>query len=203
MSDKLDVKRYLRRVIIACWVALVVCLLFKLLGANIFEIICKNDTFIAVCNYADTHIWADYLISAIYCFVSLYFFILAILQERKFKAWQLSVVILTVLIGTGVKIWSATAGLIFDVWQVIIMPILFLGKRWKEYWKVLVANVLLVAFQAISIYIKDTSFYELYSSNLFSTIYSIDVLIMLILSCCYSNIVKIKKEIKKENKNNE
>lgn len=201
MSEKLDVKKYLHRVIIACWIALIVCLIIKLFGANIFEIVCKNDTFNTVCNYADTHIWANYLISVLYCFVSLYFFTLAILQERKFKAWQLSIVIITVLIGTAVKIWNATVGFVFDVWQFIGMPMLFLGKRWKSYWKILVANIFLIGFQLISMFVKNIKVGTILGDSvLVGTIFSIDIVIMIVLYYGYANIIKIKKE-KKENNN--
>lgn len=203
MSEKkLDKKKFLQRIIIACWIALIVCLIIKLFGGNIFEIICKNQTFIKVCNYVDSHIWADYLVCIFSTFISLYFFTLAIVQEWKYKKWQLIVVIATVLVGTAIKIWNYIAGLVFDVWQFIGMPMLFLGKKWKEYWKILVANVLLVAFQAISIYIKNTDFGELYNSTLVGTIYGIDITIMVILYYGYSNFIKLKIEekiIKKEN----
>lgn len=197
MNERLDIARYLRRVIIACWCALLVCLVIKLFGANIFDMACKNETIIAVCNYADTNLWANYIISAIYCFVSLFFFTLAILQQLKFKFWQLVCVILTVLVGTAIKLWNAKIGIVFDIWQGIGMPILLLGKKYKKYWRVLVANILLLAFQLISVYIKNTDFYTLYNSVLFSAIYGIDVLIMVVLFYLYSNRLQIQNETKK------
>lgn len=198
IEEQIDITRYLRRVIIACWVALLVCLVLKLLGADIFNMACENETIIAVCNYADNHKWVNYLISAVYCSVSLYFFTLAILQELTFKQWQLVVVIFTVLVGTAIKSWNAKIGIIFDIWQGIGMPILFLGKRYKQYWRVLAANVLLVMFQLISVYIKNTDFYALYDSVLFSAIYGIDVLIMVVLFYLYSNKQRIQKNAKIE-----
>lgn len=207
MSEKrLDKKKFLQRIIIACWVALVVCLIIKLFGGNLFNIVCKNETFIKICRYSDNHIWANYSLCVINSFISLYFFTLAILQEWKYKKWQLAVVIGTVLIGTALKMWNYIAGLVFDVWQGLGMPILFLGKKWKHYWKIIVANVLLVGFQAISMYIKNTDFGDLYNSTLFALIYSIDVLLMIILYYSYANLIRINKEQKlkiKENTTNE
>lgn len=98
--------------------------------------------------------------------------------------------------GTAIKLWNAKIGIIFDVWQGIAMPILFLGKQYKKYWKVLVANVLLVLFQLVSVYIKNTNFYELYDSNLFAIIYGIDVVIMVVLYYAYANTARIQQEIK-------
>ena len=87
--DKIDTAKYLQRVITVSWIALIVCFIIKLFGGNLFEIVCTNENFIKVCKYADTHLWAYYSIGAVYCFISLYFFILAILQRTKYKKWEL------------------------------------------------------------------------------------------------------------------
>lgn len=207
MSEKkLDVKKYLQRVIIACWVALVVCLIIKLFGGNIFEIVCNNNTFKAICTYADNHIWANYMLCAINSLISLYFFTLAILQELKFKPWQLLVFIISVLGSTALKSWNAKIGIIGDVWTAILMPILFIGKKWKSYWKILVANILVIIFQLISMFIKNLNVGDIYNSTLFALIYSLDVIIMLILYFAYANFIKVKKQQKieiEESKQNE
>lgn len=190
MEQKLDKKKYLHRVIIVSWIALIICFIIKLFGGNIFEIACTNENFIAICNYADTHLWANYLISALYCFVSLYFFTLAIMQRTKYKVWQLIILILTVLGGTALKIWNSTYGLYFDIWQVIVMPILFLNKEFKKWLNVIIANILLIAFQLISMYTRDIQTPIVYDSGvLVSFIFGIDVLIMVILYFAYANVL--------------
>ena len=199
MEKKLDKKRFLRRVIIVSWIGLAVCFLIKLFGGNLFEIACTNENFIAVCNYADTHLWLNYIISALYCFISLYFFTLAILQRTKYKLWELLVVVVTVLAGTAIKVfWTVTAGLIFDIWQFILMPIVLLNKDWRKYFNIIIANVLLFGFQALSMYIKNIKFSVLGDTLLIDMIYSIDILIMLILFFAYSetkaNEINNKKE---------
>lgn len=188
--EKLDKERYLKRVIVVCWIALAICFGIKLFGGNLFEIMCENENFIKVCEYADTHIWAHYLIGSANCFISLYFFNLAIIQEYKYKWWQLLMVILTVFIGSGVKIVSGSIGLIFDIWQGFILPAIFIGKEYKKYWKILVANVLLFAFQACSFFIKNIHSAILGESTLIGLIFSIDVFIMILLYYCYCNISK-------------
>lgn len=156
MEEKLDKKKYLKKVIILSWIAVATCFIIKLFGGNIFEIACSNENFIALCNYADTHKWLNFLLSALYCFVSLYFFTLAIMQKTKYKKWQLIVVILTVLSGTAIKVfWNSTVGIMFDCWQFILMPMLFLGLQFKKYFNILIANILLFSFQATSMYIKN------------------------------------------------
>ncbi len=194
--DKLDKVKYIKRVIIVSWIALAICLAIKIFGGNLFEIVCTNKNFIAICNYCDTHIWAEYLICAIYSLLSLYFFTLAVLARPKYKTWELIIVIATILVGTGIKIWNAQVGFVFDVWQGFIMPIIFIGKDYKQYWRVLLANVLLMVFQLISMFVKDASFDDIYNNSVIGSIFAIDVVIMIILYMCYAVLYKNKKEVK-------
>ena len=190
--EKLDKERYLKRVIVVCWIALAICFGIKLFGGNLFEIMCNNENFIKVCNYADNHWWAYYFIGATQCFISLYLFGLTIIQKIKYKRWQFIVLLLTVIVGSAVKMNSNLFGLIFDIWQVILFPILMLGKNYKKYWRVLVANILLFGFQCASFFIKNINAYILGDSILIGTIFSIDIWLMLLLYFAYSNITAEK-----------
>ena len=193
-ENKLDKPRFLNRVIVVCWIALALCLIIKIFFGNLFDIMCQNENFMAVCNYADTHLWLNYLMSAVYCFISLYFFTLAILQQIKYTKWQLVTVILTVLIGTALKMQMSFISVIFDIWQVIIMPIIFLIPKYKQIWRVILANILLIVFQLASMYIKNCYTEMMYNSMLFGAIYSLDVLIMVILYYAYTNTLRKEKE---------
>ena len=166
-------------------------------GGNLFEIVCKNETFIAVCEFCDNNWWARYLIGVVNTFLSIYLFCLAILGEIKYKLWQLIVLSATVLIGTAVKLEFTNFGWIFDVWQGVIMPIIFLNKRWKEYYKIIIANALLVVFQAVSLFTKNLGLTFVVSNGMLITfIYCLDVTIMLLLYYLYANLIKTKKEVK-------
>lgn len=81
----------------------------------------------------------------------------------------------------------------FDCWQFILMPVLFLGLQFKKYFNILIANILLFSFQATSMYIKNISFGVLDGNSFIGMIYSIDVLIMVILYFAYANINKKEK----------
>lgn len=194
MTEKLNKTKYLSRLIVVCWIALAICFIIKIFFGNLFDIMCQNENFMAICDYADTHLWLNYLMSALYCFISLYFFTLAILQEIKYERWQLIVVILTVVIGTALKMQMSFISVIFDVWQFFGMPMLFLGKRFRLYWRILLANVLLIVFQLASMYIKNAYTSDFYDSMMIGCIYSLDVLIMVILYYAYCNVKRKEKE---------
>ena len=55
MEEKLNKQKFIKRVIIGAWITLALCFVIKLFGGNFFNIICENENFIAVCNYADNH----------------------------------------------------------------------------------------------------------------------------------------------------
>ena len=192
--EKLDKERYLKRVIIVCWIALAICFGIKLFGGNLFEIMCNNENFIKVCEYADNHWWAYYIISSIYCFVNVYFFTLSIMQKTKHTKRQLIILICTVLICNLLKSLGTIIGLIADVWQLIVMPFLFVLRERKKYKNVIIGNVLLVAFQFLSLIAKNVGLIVMSNDGaLIASIYSIDVLLMVLLYFGYSNII-VKKE---------
>jgi hypothetical protein len=195
--EKLDKERYLKRVIIVCWIALEICFGIKMFGGNLFEIMCENENFIKVCEYAENHFWAYYFINAIYCFVSLYFFTLAICGKRKFEKWELFVVISTVIVGTFAKCYDEYIGLAFDAWQFLFMQAILNMKNKRRHIYIIPAVVLLFIFQAISMFVKNIEFGILTDKGLLiSVIYSIDVLIMILLYYEYSNILTKKGESK-------
>lgn len=189
--EKLDKERYLKRVIIVCWIALAICFGIKLFGGNLFEIMCNDENFIKVCEYADNNFWAFYIISASYCYVSLYFLELAMIGKWKYSKSELIIFTATILIGVIVKSQNIVLSLLYDVWQGVLMPIVFTRKDKKRFWFVLLGNALLVVFQLISMFIKNIHV-GLITQNgtLCSAIFSIDVLLMIVLYYLYSNIKK-------------
>lgn len=193
--EKLDKERYLKRVIVVCWIALGICFGIKLFGGNLFEIICSNENFIKVCEYADNHWWAYYLISSIYCFANVYFFTLAIMQSSRYEKWQLIVVIATVFTCNILKSFGTIIGLIADVWQVILMPFLFVIKERKKYKNILIANILLLVFQFVSAIVKNVDIVVMSNNrSLIAAIFSIDVILMVLLYFGYSNLISRKEK---------
>ncbi len=195
--EKLDKERYLKRVIVVCWIALAICFGIKLFGGNLFEIMCNNENFIKVCEYAEKHFWLNYILICLYSFLSSYLFILAICGKYKMKKWEICVLSITVLVGCLLKTFSQNLGLIFDVWQAIVLPAIFSIKRPKRHIYIIPANLMLFVFQFVSIFVKSIDGFIIPSDDvLVGMIYSIDVIIMLALYYFYSNIINDKKEKK-------
>ena len=198
--EKLDKERYLKRVIVVCWIALAICFGIKLFGGNLFEIMCENENFIKVCEYADNHFWAYYLVNVINALVLLFIFVMAVCQRIRLNKIETISIILTVLCGTLIKYFSSTFGLIFDFWQMFFMPALFTLKTPKKHWNILIGNILLVCFQFISLIVRNLGVKILTGESVLITlIFSIDIFLMSILYCAYSIIISKKGENKNGN----
>lgn len=194
--DKLNKEKYIKRVIVIAWVALAICFVIKLFGGNLFEIVCKNETFIAVCEFCDNNWWARYIIGLANTLLSTYLFIMAVIQDIKLKLWKHIVLICTCTIGVAIKLWNENIGWVFDIWQMFIMPAIFIGKDFKQYWKVLLGVALLLVFQVVSLFVKNLAIHTVTSINslVVSLIYSLDITIMLVIYFLYAYFIKIKKE---------
>lgn len=195
----LDTTKILKRLIIVSWVALGCCFLIKLLGGNIFEIVCNNQRFITICNYIDKNWFLYYFVMTSYCYLSMYFLVLAMCQRTTYKRWEIITLTITILLVNVVKMFSNEIGLILDFWQFIIMPILFVRKTPKKILNVFLANVLLISFQLISMVTKNIAINIDNGSALESSIFSIDVILMILLYFGYSvSLEKRKQEKLKE-----
>lgn len=156
-----------------------------------FEIVCNNQTFAKICKYADEHMWLYYTLNSINSFVLMYFFDLAICQKLKYKKWEIVTIALTILVGNILKLYNPLLGFIYDLWQMLIMPCVFIGICPKKWINSLVGNVLLVIFQMTSLFVRNIGIKILTGESLITTlIFSIDVFVMILLYFAYANILK-------------
>lgn len=173
-------KNKYKTLIISCWVVLIVCFLIKIIDPSNFEIICNNDNFIKVCEWLDNS-WAKYIVSTLFYVPSVYIIYLAMTNQKIGDDKFLLLVLLPV---SYLKANFTTIGLIIDIFIWFILPLLkFKFKNWK---RVLLGNVLILAFQFISLMTRNIGGYLLPDSLLTSIIVSIDYYIMLVLYYLYT-----------------
>lgn len=188
----LDKVKYLKRVIIVSWVTLIVCFLIKIFGGNFFVIVCENERFIKVCEFADNKLWAKFLLGFVYAFPSCYFYTLAVCQQTKYERWQLIIVVSTVILSTFVKLFNANLGLIVDLWQLLFMPFIFILKDKKRLLNIPLGFALILTFQVISMFTKNVELKIMGDNMLVGAIFSIDVILMVLLYYAYSNLLSKK-----------
>ena len=129
-----------------------------------------------------------------YAFASNYFYVLAVCEKSKFPKWQFIIFLITVILATLIKLLSSTIGLIFDIWQLLIMPSIFTIKETKKHWNVVIGIALIFAFQVISMFAKNLEFVIMGDNVLIGAIFSIDVFLMIMLYYAYMNVRKRKGE---------
>ena len=192
-----DKARLLRRVIIISWASLTLCFFIKIFGGNFFEIMCNNQTYKKICEYADTHLWLDIVISLLSTFLCECLFLLSILQKYWFNKKELIITIISVVVATILKIFNLNFFMVADIWITILLPMLLLGKQFKKYWAVLFANLFNFGFQIISLLVKDLGFVDASETYFIGLIYMIDLYIMCLLYYLYRNYQKENEKMGK------
>lgn len=177
-----------RRMICLCWFCLGICFSIKLLGGDWFSVYVENEKFIAFCNWFDGQPAAQYVVGCLSSGLSMGLFWLAILRRRWFeKRWNTVLAAVTVLVGVGVKLLFPVVGIVVDVWQLFIFPLILDKGKVKD---VFVAFFLLVAFMVVSNITKNVPLSKLIVENtVVAFVCLIDLYIMLTLYYLYRNSI--------------
>ena len=166
--------------IIVSWVVLIICLIIKLLGGNWFELGTDNERFIAFCDYVDNHqVLKMILACCIYLFTTLH--ILKILLDKRKLSPQYYAIFIPLMICKSIISWySGAISYILDLLIIILLPLILCKfKNWK---RVIFANVLVFAFQIITILFRNIGGdFTLSNSFLIQAIYQVDYYLMILL----------------------
>lgn len=191
----------IRRAIILCWVFLAICFVIKICGGNFFNIICKNELFIKVCNYIDST-FLYYIVAFIFYFTTNIIFLHAISSQNKLGKFNIIIVSFCIICLFIIKSFNVLIGTILDIIIIeIVLPIIILKRqnlKWKQIiLQTMLAFVLINAFQLISLFVKNLGIFKIMLNNsLIQIIFSIDYIIMLILYLLYHRKINLKKEAK-------
>lgn len=193
MNKVVDKARLLRRAIIISCITLALCFVIKIFGGNFFEIMCDNPNYKALCEYADSHLWLKFVIGFFSSTLCQSLYELAILQKYRFSTKELIITIISVFISCLIKLYFQILGWISDAWLFIILPILLLGKDYKKYWQVIVAFLLTLSFQFVSLIVKNIGVVVVIETYFVGLIYMIDLYLMCFLYYLYRNYQKEQK----------
>ena len=199
MSNKIyvDKARLLGRVIIISWITLALCFVVKIFGGNFFKIVSNNKNYKAMCEYAQTHIWLEFILAFFSSLICQVFYLLAIIQKYNFSAKEWLFVVLSVLLALISKYINPIAGTVFDFYLTLGMPIVFVKKDYKKYFYALIGIALTLLFQVVSLFIKGLAIKPVDDSIFITLIYMIDVYIMCMLYYLYRNFAKERKDMGK------
>lgn len=181
----------LKRMIIICWVILLVCFIVKIFGGNFFNIVCESKRFANICAYVDKAVWLQYIIGCISTFILHSMYLLAISKKLWFSKKDLLFVIPSILIGVGLRLINNIVGYFVDIWQYLLLPLFIDNKFHKNIYarRIAIGVILTFAFQLVSLIVKNLAIMPV-TNNCFliAIIYFIDVYIMVILYYLYSNV---------------
>lgn len=189
-----DKARLLKRAIIISWCSLAFCFAIKIFGGNFFEIVCTNKNYIKFCNYAEKHLWLDFILSTGSTLLCQSLYLLAILQRYKFSKSQFVSIIVSCPICWVIRVYFNRISIICDLWLFSILPVIMLGKNYKAYLQVFIALLLNVTFQFVSLIVKNLAITRVDESIFVALIYGIDVDIMLFIYFLYRNFNKENKK---------
>jgi hypothetical protein len=182
----------LKRMIILCWILLAVCFMVKIFGGNFFNIVCQNERFIKACEFVDKNVWLQYIIGCISTLFLQTLYLLAISKHLWFtRKREVVIVIITMMLGTGIRVYNSYIGLFVDIYQYSIMPFLIKDefKISIKIRRIIASTILTFVFQLISLLTKNLSFgFTTENYNfIISIIFMIDVYFMVILYYLYIN----------------
>lgn len=181
----IDKKKIYRLLIILSWVVLVFYLLMKLLFGYTLEIVCNNEKILAICNFVDNNIIANYIVCSCFCFMMMYFYYGAILRKVKLNRKELIIMAITILV-SNIFVYFGAFSIVGDILKFIVAPMILLGKfKWKNVLTCVIFLVLNFVFQVISLLTANMALKLTQYNMLASIVLSIDILIMLIITCLY------------------
>lgn len=193
--------RPIKRAIVLCWIMLVACFVIKLFGGNWFEVVCTNEHFSNFCNFVDENWFLHQLFSFIVYFVPSVFLILAISVIPNPTKKQLFVIFAVICLSWSLKYISLNLKMYAELLFYSCMPITlrFIEEDvnddeiplLKKYWYYgIVGNIIVFAFQAISLFTKSVGVHFDGETLVVTFIFLMDYYIMIALYYLY---VKLKK----------
>ena len=186
-------KKQLKTIIITCWALLGICFIIKLFGGNWFELSTENQKFINFCNMVDNTMWLKMILACVISVITSYPVYCIIYNKERFNKKHNIILILFILF-RSILSWNVVwIVYVLDLLMLIILPII-LTRKWK---RVILTNVVVFAFQLVSLIIRGAGFINFNTQNYFviQTLFQIDYIIMLVLLYLYNKKYFIKKEV--------
>ena len=197
--DKEKLKTYIqitRITIVVCWISLFAFWAIKLFGGNFFEIVVANENFVKFSEMVEKT-WLKYLVSFITIAVAKYLTFGAICQKFYFKGKDLAFVVFGIVSIWAVANFMPLGKLQFPSWYgylIFVLAGIIYQKGWKKTFGVL-AIFLETIFSVVSALVRNIPV-DIISNYLILSIFIFDLYLMLGLYYLYSNLNKLKKEIK-------
>ena len=193
-----DPVKQFKKLLILCWSTLTFYLIIKSFKPDMFVIVCNNKTLIRFGEMVDNSFVLQCITGLISSYICYFLFYGAILQKFWLDKKENIIFLIVLFIGTILKVLSKYIGIISDVFLLILLPIYLMKKNnVKIFPRLVLANLLNIGFQVLSMVIKNLAFngslpqVEGFTVTL---IFMIDVYLMLLIYYLYMNIKRMECE---------
>lgn len=130
LSKLVNIPKLIHTLFILLWIILIILLVMKFLFNQWYPIVIKNEAYINVCNFIDTHKWAYYSITYISFNITDYIWILAASRKKYIKNVKINILIAIMLTSCYlVKSYNMLVGNLLELMSLIGIPILLNVKE--------------------------------------------------------------------------
>lgn len=177
--------------IFVSWILLIICVVIKIFGGNWFELATNNEKFIAFCDFVDKTKWLKMIFACLICVFTTYPAI-CVFSNRKRLDIKFSIIVIILLIIKSILSWYiGKYTYILDIIILIIIPIIIN----KKILRVILGNLIVIAFQMITMFIRNINGNLTNLDNfLFQSLIQIDYYLMIILFYLYNLRILKRKE---------
>ena len=166
------------------WILLIICLVIKLFGGNLFELGTDNEKFIAFCNYVDNHQWLK-MILACGIYIGTGYPVLCIMLNKGILSLKENLIFIPLMVTKSILGWYILwLAYILDIFIIILIPLVL--RKFKNWKIVILGNILVFLFQLILIIIRNLSGgLNSFDTFIEQSIIQIDYFLMIILFYLY------------------
>lgn len=191
MKNKVDKSKVISRMIIACWVVLFLCFVFKIFSNGLFEIMVNDEGFINFATYVDSNLWLQSLVYSPYVLIGNTLLLLAIIGEKSRNKKIILIVIASVLIEYISKVlilrflpeYYTTAGICLDTALIVLVPYIFN----RNILVCITGQLINLGIQSSSLLIRNIAVKVMLTDTFTSMILAFDVILMYLLFYLYTN----------------
>lgn len=191
MKNKVDKSKVISRMIIACWVVLFLCFVFKIFSNGLFEIMVNNEGFINFTTYIDSRIWLQTLVYLPYVVIGNTLLLLAIIGEKGKNKKTILIVIGAVLIEYAVRTlilcflpnYYPTINICLDTALIVLVPYAFN----RNMMCCITGHLINLGIQSMSLLIRNLGIKIILMDSFTSMILAFDVILMYVLFYLYTN----------------
>lgn len=169
----------LKRMILVCWLLLIICFIIKIFGGNFFEFIGTSEVAEYINNVAYIRIPIQFIL---YFTQSYLFYMILFRNNHKIISIIASIIMFISKILIDINDIFIYISFIVEFIGLILLPI-FMKEKW---YNVILLNIAIIVFQLISMITKNTGIINFPYESIVGYVFMIDYYIMLVLTYLYS-----------------